>query len=198
MARKHNPNQPTPRKDAPAPGADDLAIIHPDVTETIAGRRVTLREYGFVEGLRVRAAMRPFTADLGTVFADGGEALVEDVLDLLGAHADLVQCAIAQSIAVPGEPASEDDLAWVQSLGDADGDLLVNLWWGVCGLFFVRQIMRRTAERARRATFVGATSTAPSPAPDSARPTSSGGTPRDNSSSSINGSSPASTGGAPT
>jgi hypothetical protein len=199
MAKKLPAGKAAPRKAAPATeGADDLAIIHPDVTETIAGRRITVREYGFIEGLRVRAFMRPFTADLAAVFAAGGEALVEDVLDLLGDHIDVVQQAIAQSIATPGELASDEDLAWVRGLDDADGDLLVNLWWGVCGLFFVRQVVRRTAERARRAAFAGATSTAPSSAPASARPSSSGGTPNASSSSSTSDSSPSPTGAAPT
>lgn len=187
MARKLE--QPTAVKAAPEStaqpaGVDDLAILHPDITVAIAGRTVTVREYGFLEGLRVRAFMHPFTSDLGTAFADGGEVLVEDVLDLLGDHIELIQRAIAQSMAPTDAQYSQEDLDWIQALDDADGDLLVNLWWGTCGLFFVRQVMRRTAERMRRATFAGPMSTALSSTPASAPPSDSVTTPSGSSSSS--------------
>ncbi|MEI7036433.1 DUF6631 family protein [Fulvimonas yonginensis] len=192
MAKRLGNAEPKPTTSAPE-GADDLSVLHPDVTVKIAGRSVTIREYGFTEGLRVRAYMAPFTADLGRLF-DAGEVLVEDVLDVVGAHVDLVQRAMAQSIAPAGELASDQDIAWVAQLDDTAGDALVNHWWGVCGLFFVRQIVRRSGERAKRATLAraaaqakatdGQTSTSSSSAPASARPSSSDDTPPASSSSS--------------
>ncbi|MHB1273614.1 MAG: DUF6631 family protein [Rhodanobacter sp.] len=172
MARK------LPRKQASRPeeGRDDLAILHPQATITVEGREVTVREYGMIAGLQLRVQVQPFIADLGALFEAGGECLVEDIIDVIAVHWSLVRLAIAASAGV--EP------AWLDSLGDTDGDLLINTWWGVCGPFFVRPILRRKLEQLRRQASAGATSTPNSSPPASAPPTSSAATPSDSSSSS--------------
>ena len=176
MARKLRKDE--PNKAPPKSGADDLSTIHPDRSISIGGRDVTVREYGFIEGLGVRGFMKPFTEDLDRMFVTK-ETLVDEILDVLGDHAKLVERAMAQSIAEPGTEATAEDMAWVRSLNDADGDVLIHTWWGVNGLFFVRSVVRRAAERARRATLeraieeaskkdlVGAMSMPPSPTRDS-------------------------------
>lgn len=190
MATKLEKKSANSKPSAPDKGADDLSVMYPDVTVTIAGREITVREYRFEEGLRIRALMRPFTADLDRLFTDG-EALVEDVADLTGEHIDLVRQAIAQSAGVEPE--------WIAGLNDADGDLLLNVWWGVCGSFFIRQVVRRAAERARRAAFAGATLSTSSPAPTTAAPTSSAGnTPNASSGSSPSAPPPAEPASSPT
>lgn len=175
MARKVDRNKKSPSA-PPARGADDLAVMMPNLPITVAGRALVVREYGFDDGLRVRALMAPLTRDLGQMFTSGEEALVEDIMDLLGAHVDRVRQAIAISTGT--------DVAWVAALGDTDADLLLNAWWGVCGLFFVRQVMRRSAERAQRKALAGATSSPSSPPPASADRSNSAATPSDSSSSS--------------
>lgn len=174
MARKVTPKQ-TPA--APA-GTDDLAVLNPDVTFTIAGRKVTVREYGFIEGLQLRQVVAPFVADLGKILADG-ECLVEDVLDALGKHVDLVQHAIARSISTPDatEEQVDEAAAWVAGLRDVDGDVVIKTWWGVCGFFFVRQVVSRSGERARHKAYAGATSTPSSSPGATAPPPSSDATP---------------------
>lgn len=171
MARKVKPKT-QPRPDE---GRDDLSVLHPEITLTLAGRAITVREYGFIEGLRLRAELAPLVADLGKLF-EGGEGLLEDVLDVLGTHAEAVQRAIAASAGV--------DMDWVAKLGDAEGDQLVQAWWGVCGPFFVRQIVRRLRERLARAQLAGvsdgATPTPTSPPPDTAPPSSLVDTPSGN------------------
>jgi hypothetical protein len=156
---------------APSTGADDLAVLHPDITIQIAGRSVTVREYGLLEGLRVRNYMRPFAVELEQMLSGGSEVLVEDVMDAIGVHVSLVHRALAQSIAEPGAEASDVDLRWIATLKDLEGDHLVSTWWGVNGLFFLRQATRRVAERARRKALAGATSMPSSAQPDTATPT---------------------------
>ncbi|AGG89930.1 DUF6631 family protein [Rhodanobacter denitrificans] len=174
MARKV-----TARKSPSAPppsGADDVAVMHPDVTLTIAGREITVREYGFVDGLRVRAQTRPFLLALEQLFG-AGEGLADDVLAVVGEHYDLMRGAIAQSAGV--------DVAWIESLGDTDADRLLMAWWTVCGPFFLRQLIRRSGERTRRIELIaGPTSISTSPPPASATPTGSAATPSDSSGSS--------------
>jgi hypothetical protein len=150
MARKVKQAQ--TQQAPPQSGADDLSTIHPDASITVGGRDVLVREYGFVEGMRVRAFMKPFTADLDRLFGTA-DVLVDEIMEVVGEHIDIVKKAIAQSIAAPGKDASPEDIAWLGSLDDQDGDRLLITWWGVNGLFFVRSIVRRAAERARRATL---------------------------------------------
>lgn len=161
----------------PEEGRDDLAVLHPELEITVAGRDLVVREYGLVDGLRLRAQLRPFTAALQAQFERGG-ALVEDVMDLIAEHWDSLRGAVAQSAGVEAE--------WIDGLGDADGDLLLNAWWGVCGPFFVRQILRRAAEQARRQALAGPTSTSSSSMPDTAPLANSAATPSGSSDSSTN------------
>lgn len=172
MARKLTKRQAS----RPEEGRDDLAILHPEATITVAGREITVREYGMIAGLQLRAQLKPFMADLGALFDGGGECLVEDIIDVIAMHLPLVQLAIGASAGVEPE--------WLDSLGDTDGDLLINTWWGVCGPFFVRPILRRKLEQLRRRASAGATSMPSSSPPASAHPTSSAAIPSDSSSSS--------------
>lgn len=174
MARKVSPKKTPPAR--PDTGRDDLSVMHPDVTLPIGDRNITVREYGLVEGLRVRAQTRAFTAALEQSLATG-EGLTDDVLDLVGEHYDEMRLAIAASTGV--------EITWIESLGDADADLLLLTWWGVCGPFFLRQILRRFRDRAQRKALLGGpTSTSILPTPTSAHPTSSAATPSDSSDSS--------------
>jgi hypothetical protein len=143
------------------PEADDLAILHPEISLPIGGEKITIREYGLVEGLRVRALVAPFTSDLVKLF-ERGPFLTDDVIDLLGLHVDLVMEAVAISV---DKPAS-----WVRELGPEEGNLLLMGWWGVHGPFFIRQIASRQAEKFRLAALGGQTSTSSSSAPASERP----------------------------
>lgn len=80
------------------PGADDLEILHPDRTVEIHGRTVTMREYGFVEGLKLRATMQPFLDDLhAMVVNDRGLPPLDRIIDVLASHHSLVVQLIAQA-----------------------------------------------------------------------------------------------------
>ena len=162
----------------PEHGRDDLVVLHPELEITVAGRALVVREYGLVEGLRLRAQLKPFTEALHAQF-ERGDALVEDVMDLIAEHWDSLRGAVATSAGVEAD--------WIDSLGDADGDLLLNAWWGVCGPFFVRQILRRAAERARRHALGGATSTPSSSTRATAPQPNSGDAPSDSSGSTTTG-----------
>lgn len=168
MARKVTPRTKTAAATAQP---NDLAILHPEATITIGGRTVTVREYGMIAGLQLRQQVRPFSADLADLF-DRGECSVEDVVDVVAKHLPLARIAIAASMDVAPE--------WLDTLDDTDGDLLLNTWWGICGPFFMRPLLRRKLEQLRRAALAGAPSTLNSPQQDSAPPNSSGATPSGN------------------
>lgn len=146
---------------------NDLEIMQPDHTITVGGRTVTVMEYRFTDGLHVRAKAKPFVRDLQAQ-VETGEVLAEDVLDIIAEHADLVRDLVLDAT----EGADED---WLYDLDDDDGQTLLLTWWAVNGPFFMRQIVRRLAERmAFKATTQGrdgSMSSTDSSAPATASPT---------------------------
>ena len=135
-------------------GADDLAILHPDRSATLAGRAITVREYGFIEGLGLRPVAQPFLDDLHVSVAGGTLPELEGILVILGQHNQAIKQLIA--IAADVEP------QWVADLNQDDGYHLLMLWWAANGPFFVRSVFQRMAtERHLVKLRDGPTSTQP-------------------------------------
>lgn len=140
----------------PRQGGDDLAILHPDREATIAGRKITMREYGFVEGMRLSATAAPLVDALADAAESSGPVTLDAVQAVFGAHSDAIVALIAQACDQPAE--------WVAALNDADGQNLFGLWWAVNGGFFVRRVVSTVQVRTLRAKSAGASSTQPSSA----------------------------------
>lgn len=133
--------------------AEALAKLHPERSTLLAGRYVTVREYGYVEGLRIQPACKGFLDALFSTYQQGGTPPTADqVADLIALHINTVQWLIAQAIT----PEVDDNLAefaaqvtenmkWVGTLGDEDGDALMLTWWVVNRGFFTRRLQRRVA-----------------------------------------------------
>ena len=64
MARKKQADIVAPASAPAEVGADDLEVLHPDRTATIAGRAVTMREYGFIEGLKLAPLYKGIVDDI--------------------------------------------------------------------------------------------------------------------------------------
>ncbi|MCY1412476.1 hypothetical protein D9M71_278860 [compost metagenome] len=140
-------------------GEDDLDILHPERTVTIAGRQVTVREYGFIEGLALRPLMQPFLDDLHVLITTGGVPPLEQILGIIGRHHEIVAQLLATSADV--------DIDWVQGLAGRPGKQLLYVWWTVTGPFFVGEVVDRVmAERAVDKARAGLTSTPASSPPD--------------------------------
>lgn len=143
---------------------DDLDILHPQRTITVGGREVCVREYGMVEGLRLRPLHAPLVVALTEASASGTAGDYESVLDVLAEHADALVALIAA--------AADVDADFVRGLRGADADLLVLTWWSVNRDFFSLAVVRRLAAR-RVAAPDGPTSTSASLDSDCAAETSS-------------------------
>lgn len=183
MATRISSKTAKPKRAQPnvAAGADDVNVLHPDITLTIAGRTVTIREYRFVNGLSVRAKALPFTRALQAQI-ESGSAVTEDILDVMAAQQELVRELILDAIeGSDAEPARAEIEQWIVGLDDEPGELLMLTWWGVCGPFFVRQVARRIGQRIElqkdllklRQARDGATSTPALPPLATATPSSS-------------------------
>jgi hypothetical protein len=149
-------------------GADDLAVLHPEREIFLAGRRVVIREYGFVEGLRIRTHAQPFLDALYALAGSEGRApSFTQVESLLADHSECVLSLIAR--------AADVEVEWITGLSDSDGYLLMQEWWLVTSGFFIRRVVQRLAtERAVARLPAGPASTPRSsePASDAHPPTS--------------------------
>jgi hypothetical protein len=153
---------------APQPGDEDLAILHPERTLEIAGREITVREYGFITGLRLRPLMQPILDDLHRLVTAGQSADLGAIMALLGTHWEATLALAAE--------AAEVERDWIDSLDPQQGELLLTVWWSVCGPFFWRNVLGRVAaERLAQAQAApgraGPTSTSAS-SPPAADPSS--------------------------
>lgn len=151
----------------PEPGAEDLAILHPERKLEIAGREITVREYGFVAGLRLRPLMQPLLDDLRGLVRDGSSTDLGAIMAMLGTHWQATLTLAAE--------AAEVERDWVDGLDAEQGELLLTVWWSVCGPFFWRNVIGRIAAERIAAELAkgraGRTSTSPS-SPPAADPSS--------------------------
>lgn len=109
-----------------AEGADDLQKLHPNLEAPLNGRIVTVREYGFVEGLQVRQQLKPFLEGLYELIKAESVPPLEQIMELVVAHLDDVLLAVATSADIEVEE--------LRTLKNQDeGDLLLMRWWTANG-----------------------------------------------------------------
>lgn len=124
--------------------AQDLADLVPERVVSIAGRAVTVRPFGFIEGIRLRPIVAPIVASLEAVAADPDAAGVDEMEALFSSNEAELVSLIAISSGL-----SEDD---VRGLSDDDGQALLLAFWLVNKDFFLRRLMQRAViQRARSA-----------------------------------------------
>lgn len=158
--RSAAPKPPAPRRSA---AADEMQILHPDREITIAGRALVIREYGFVEGLKLRTIAQPFIDALyALVGGNGNPPDFDQVESLLVDHPEHVLPLIAK--------AADVEVEWIGTLSDEDGYLLMQEWWLVCSGFFIRRVVQRLATARAVAVLAGQRSTTRSSAPATAAP----------------------------
>lgn len=176
MARKLEPN-PTaapPQDD----GADDLSILHPERDITIGGRQLTVREYGFREGIELERQpdVAAILGELTEIAQQPEGETFEQMLGVLTRHPDELTALMAQ--------AADVGVDWINDrtqVSDSEGQALLMTWWLVNSGFFVRRVMRRLATRYAKQARGSATptstsassSTGTTPAPSAPTPDAS-------------------------
>ncbi|MBS0461743.1 MAG: hypothetical protein JSS41_04640, partial [Proteobacteria bacterium] len=96
-------------------GAQDLEILHPERVIHIGGSEVTVREYGFLAGLRLQAAAAPIVAALADA-AERGLDLAA-IQGVLAAHPAQIVALLAAATDLPP--------AQIEALPDDEGQLLL-------------------------------------------------------------------------
>ena len=108
---------------------EDLAVLNPpELKDTIAGREIVCREYGFIEELELRPISQPFIDDLMLVMRDT-EITQRDIDLLVAKHLSAVQKMVAVSAGI--------DEPFIAGLKPQDGKRLLAMWWSANGPFFV-------------------------------------------------------------
>lgn len=166
MARKKTGVIKAPEAQA-AEGANDLQVLHPNLVATLNGREVTVREYGFVEGLQLQPLLQPFLEGLYELIKADSLPPLDQIVALIGYHTEVVLEAVAISADV-----ELDELKGLKS--QIEGRTLLMKWWTANGPFFYRCVLDRIlAERQVERLRAGATSTPPSSGPATATPSES-------------------------
>jgi hypothetical protein len=150
--------------------AETIEALKPDASTTIAGRAITVREYGYFEGLEVAHRASGFIADL-LAAGKGGQLRFAHARRLFGVHEPVVVAIAAQAADV------EPD--WVRGLKPVDAEAFMATWFAVNAGFFMQEVVNELQEElqlhlmASRSTgsFSG------SPAPVSATSTDSAASP---------------------
>lgn len=151
------------KKSASESGADDLEILHPEREVVIAGRPLVVREYGFIEGLRLIPLADPLIEELRVHLEAARPTSVEAIHAMLARHVDVVVQLIA--VATDVEP------EWIDRLDQDAGTQLMFCWWQVNGPFYVRcAVDRAQAALLLAAQRAGQTSTQPSSSPATEMP----------------------------
>lgn len=154
MARKKTGVIKAPEAPA-AEGANDLQVLHPNLVAILNGREVTVREYGFVEGLQLQPLLQPFLDGLYELAKANSIPALEHIVGLIGHHTE----AIMEAVAI----AADVELAELQALkSQLEGRALLMKWWTANGPFFYRCVLDRImAEKQLERLRAGATSTPP-------------------------------------
>jgi len=114
--------------------ADDLAVLHPEIDLDIGGETVTVREFSFIQGVKLSALVAPIVSDLSAVLASEDEDIDLGVLgELMGNHTETMIKLMAQSVRRKPE--------WVAALPDGDGQRLFMAFWEVNSDFFMRRLV---------------------------------------------------------
>lgn len=153
MARKVSQAKPSAAKKKTS-AAELVSALQPDASPTIAGRKLTIREYGYFEGARVAHQARDFIADM-TAACKGRALSYAAVRRLIGVHEDVAVAIAAQSADVEPE--------WVRALSRADADAFFSTWFAVNAGFFVQEVVVEIREAAVLASM-GSSRTASSSA----------------------------------
>jgi hypothetical protein len=131
-----NRRQQRAAQDAAKPD-NELEVLHPERRLVLAGKPVTVREYGHVEWLRLLPATKPLVESIAAMLEAGRAPSYEDALEVLALHTDGLMPLVRQACDMPTEA--------FNALDPEDGELLLMTWWGVNGRFFVQRALNRVA-----------------------------------------------------
>lgn len=166
MARPKQPNlKAEPAAEQENAGPAELDVLYPERKLEVAGREVTVREYGFLQGLKLRKLYSPMVTALAECMQQPG-APVSQVAGILAENADAVVQLMAEATGL--------DTDVIEQLSGTEGNALMTAWWACNCDFFLRQATEKLInDKLAEAARVGVMSSRPSLKTDTAQSASS-------------------------
>ncbi|MEX2524444.1 MAG: DUF6631 family protein [Gammaproteobacteria bacterium] len=130
--------------------ANDLEILAPELTITVGGREVTIREPSWLQALEWEGPLKPVIHDLGEAASEGHESFIDTCMSLDVANKD----TLLDFMAFCGDV----DKEWLMSLKDDQGRLYQLAFWRVMRGFFARRLSLASALEGKPAGPAGARS----------------------------------------
>jgi hypothetical protein len=138
---------------ARAAAPDDLEILAPDITLTLAGEEVTARELRFGEQLKYWRELSEVTAELARAAQDDNP---DAILEAFVACHDSFMTLLC---AATGKPP-----AFVEALRGAEAEALLGAFWSANQGFFLRRLLAEFRKQAEKPGTAGEPSSPPSSA----------------------------------
>jgi hypothetical protein len=113
----------------------ELDIIFPDDDITINGKLVVVREFGFMEGLKLQVRAKPFLDALAAALGDNNDLTLDLLGELFSEYDDLVSHMMSLSTGLT--------VAEIAKLSDTQGQELLMKFWQVNQRFFVNRLLTR-------------------------------------------------------
>ena len=133
--------------------AEDLTVMFPDSSLTIAGEKIIVTEYPFIQWLELKPLHTEFLDELAELVGHSEEGiLIDDLMEFFENQFQHVQALISASISKPKE--------FFKPLKSAEVDDLTLIWWEVNKHFFLRSV-QRTLRKQNKVLRDGQTSSKP-------------------------------------
>ncbi|WP_170563020.1 DUF6631 family protein [Ruegeria atlantica] len=172
MAPRKTKPRPTPkpaRKKPADTATDEAAILLPDrdleITDPKTGKpvTVTVREFRFLDGLKVQAEARPLIEAMAALIDEDGGMTPARLGEVLGRHADLWIgiCAVATG----------REAEWIARVREPEaGAFSMAVWQVNSGFFTARLLGQHRGRETLSAHWAWLTSSISSPPPDTGDP----------------------------
>jgi len=124
-------------------GADEVGIIFNEQKIKVSGREVTVREFDFFTGLQVSSLAQPLIDDLADALRESNEGDIGmSVLERVFAeHFNILKTLIIKASDI-------ENIKDLDNLNDADGQLLLKVFWTVNSHFFISRLQTRSLEKS--------------------------------------------------
>ncbi len=134
--------------------AEELTVIFPDASITIAGEKIIVAEYPFIQWLELKPLHTEFLDELAELVGHSEEGLlIDDIMEFFeNQFLQHVRVLISASINKPTE--------FFKPLKSDEVEELTLSWWSVNKHFFLRSV-QRTLRKQNKVLLDGQTSSKP-------------------------------------
>ena len=121
---------------------NDAEILFPNAEITVKGETITVKEFSFIQGMKINAMARPMINDLGHFFSDE-DADFSSMSVVFDNHAELLIHLMSVS--------TEKPIEWFETLSDSEGQSLLMTFWSVNKSFFINRLLLKSMETQQQA-----------------------------------------------